>query len=87
MDGLISNKAQISGTVSAKARISGFINTSSGGEAPTYNGAYEVDAKVRDDTILYTRNKLMTENVLVRKISQHEVANTSGGQTLIIGGD
>lgn len=87
MEGYVSDNVQISGAVSCEARISGFVNTSSGGGSPPYNGAYEVTPKVHDDIVLYTRNKQMAENVLVRKIPQHEVTNISGGQTLIIGGD
>ncbi|MGN0684086.1 MAG: hypothetical protein ACI4JY_10465 [Oscillospiraceae bacterium] len=87
MDGIITSEIEISGTVSSKGKICGFVTTSSGGVSPPYTGEYEVTPNVRNDIVLYTRNKLMTENVLVRKISQHEVTNPSGGETLIIGGD
>lgn len=87
MNGFITGEIRISGTVSSKGEISGFVTTSSGGGSPPYTGIYEVIPKVEGDIILYTRNKQMTENVLVRKIPQHEVTNISGGKTLIIGGD
>lgn len=87
MDGIITSKIEISGTVSSAGKISGFVATSSGGGSPPYTGEYDVTPNVQNDIVLYTRNKLMTENVLVRKIPQHEVSNVSGGKTLIIGGD
>lgn len=87
MDGIITSEIEISGTVSSKGKICGFVTTSSGGGSPPYTGEYDVTPKAQSDIVLYTRNKQMTENVLVRKIPQHEVSNVSGGKTLIIGGD
>lgn len=87
MDGIITSEINISGTVSSKGKICGFVATSSGGGSPPYTGEYDVTPQVQSDIVLYTRNKQMTENVLVRKIPQHEVSNVSGGKTLIIGGD
>lgn len=87
MDGIITSEINISGMVSSKGKIFGFVTASSGGGSPPYTGEYDVTPNVRSDIVLYTRNKLMTENVLVRKIPQHEVSNVSGGKTLIIGGD
>ena len=87
MDGIITSEINISGTVSSKGKIFGFVTASSGGGSPPYTGEYDVTPQVQSDIVLYTRNKQMTENVLVRKIPQHEVSNVSGGKTLIIGGD
>ena len=87
MDGIITSEIKVSGTVSSNGKISGFVATSSGGGSPPYTGEYDVTPQVQSDIVLYTRNKQMTENVLVRKIPQHEVSNVSGGKTLIIGGD
>ena len=87
MDGIITSEIRISGTVSSKGKISGLVATSSGGGSPPYKGEYDVTPQVQSDIVLYTRHKIMTENVLVRKIPQHEVSNVSGGKTLIIGGD
>ena len=87
MDGIITSEVKISGTVSSKGKICGFVTASSGGGSPPYTGEYDVTPQVQSDIVLYTRNKQMTENVLVRKIPQHEVSNVSGGKTLIIGGD
>lgn len=87
MDGIITSEIKVSGTVSSNGKICGFVATSSGGGSPPYTGEYDVTPQVQSDIVLYTRNKQMTENVLVRKIPQHEVSNVSGGKTLIIGGD
>lgn len=87
MNGIITSEIRINGTVSSKGKIFGFVTTSSGGGSPPYTGEYDVTPQVQSDIVLYTRNRQMTENVLVRKIPQHEVSNISGGKTLIIGGD
>ena len=87
MNGIITSEVKISGTVSSKGKICGFVTASSGGGSPPYTGEYDVTPQVQSDIVLYTRNKQMAENVLVRKIPQHEVSNISGGKTLIIGGD
>lgn len=87
MDGIITSEIRIRGTVSSKGKICGFVTASSGGGSPPYTGEYDVTPQVQSDIVLYTRNKQMTENLLVRKIPLHEVTNISGGKTLIIGGD
>ena len=87
MDCVITSEIHINGTVSSKGKIFGFVTASSGGGSPPYTGEYDVTPLIQSDIVLYTRNKQMTENVLVRKIPQHEVSNVSGGKTLIIGGD
>lgn len=53
--------------------------------ASTYHGAYKVIPKVTEQE-LETKNKLMSDNVLVGEIPYSSVDNLSGGQTLTIGG-
>lgn len=53
--------------------------------APPYRGEYEVVPKVYTEQTPPTSGKLLDRDVLVHKIPQFEVSNTSGGKTLIIG--
>ena len=53
--------------------------------APAYWGENEVTPMVYDEQTLPTGGKLMGRDVLVHKIPQVEVSNSSGGKTLIIG--
>lgn len=52
-----------------------------------YEGAYRVVSKVSTEQTLPTKGKQMVENMTILKVPQVEVANTSGGNTLIIGDD
>lgn len=59
------------------------IQTSS---ADPYEGSYDITPIASADIELATRNKSMTDNLVVRKIPYHETTNLSGGYTAIIGG-
>lgn len=50
-----------------------------------YNGAYTVTPKVKAETILKTRGYKMADNVTVKEVPYHEIANDSGGVTVYIG--
>ena len=53
--------------------------------AGVYNGSYEVISKIGAQT-LYTKDKLMLDNVSVRGIPRADVSNIHGGVTITIGG-
>lgn len=53
--------------------------------ASEYHGEYNVTPKVIEQE-LKTKSKLMSENIIVKKIPYSSVDNLSGGQTLTIGG-
>ena len=55
-------------------------------EAPPYEGEYEVTPKVAEQT-LPTAQKLLEEDVHIKKIPYFEVSNTSGGNTVYIGNE
>ena len=55
-----------------------------GGEP--YTGEYQIVPRVTEQNML-TRNKLMTDNVIVKAIPYAEVSNTSNGITVTIGND
>ena len=56
-------------------------------DLPPYEGAYTVDPLAKSATVLPTKGKNMTDDIIVNKIRQLEVSNTAGGNTLIIGED
>lgn len=53
--------------------------------APVYDGVYTVTPKNYEETELKTKDKMMQNNVTVKKIPKYEVSNDFGGSTLIIG--
>ena len=54
--------------------------------ADSYDGSYEVTPKV-DSQILPTADKYMEKDVLINKIPYYSTSNSSGGNTIYIGGN
>ena len=54
-----------------------------GGRLPDYHGSYEVTPKLVDQT-LPTKDKSMTDNVVVKEVPVARVSNPSGGKTCTI---
>lgn len=61
------------------------INVNGASTAEHYKGDYEVEPAFTEQ-ILRTKHLLMDENVTVKEISVTKIPNTSGGNTVIIGG-
>ena len=59
------------------------VITSEGNSAEDYVGEYVVTPS-RQDKVLETANKVLTENVTVVAIPYSEASNTSGGTTFFI---
>lgn len=55
------------------------------GGLPAYRGEYDVIPLPRDDIVLPTANRSMSDDVTVRRIPYYETSNPSGGYTAIIG--
>ena len=53
--------------------------------APQYKGETTVTPRTYEETHLETKDKLMPDDVTVRKIPRYEVSNDCGGVTLIMG--
>ena len=53
--------------------------------APQYKGETTVTPRTYEETRLETKDKLMPDDVTVRKIPRYEVSNDCGGVTLIMG--
>ena len=55
-------------------------------EIATYNGEYQVKPRINEDIDLLTAGTFMDGNIKVEKIPITTVSNSSGGNTVIIGG-
>ena len=54
-------------------------------DAPQNKGETTVTPRTYEETRLKTKDKLMPDDVTVRKIPRYEVSNDCGGVTLIMG--
>lgn len=52
-----------------------------------YTGSYSVTPKPDEKTTLATKDKFLSQNVVVQKIPYYEVDNQFNGTTVIIGGE
>lgn len=50
-----------------------------------YDGPYEAESEILNDTTFETQGKLMTDDFVVKKVTVLEVSNISGGYTVSIG--
>ena len=83
---MVQANAFLTGKIRVRASPTGSVHISTGEAAvPKYDGETTVTPKVADEIILPTRDKIVKDDITVRKIPQFEVSNTSGGYTLIIG--
>ena len=57
-----------------------------GGSYPYYTGETRVTPKVKEETELQTKNRVLLENILVEEIPYYETSNIKG-ITFIIGGN
>ena len=74
------------GTLSQSESLTGEINIYS--EETTkdkYEGSYSVTPSTDQDVVLKTKDKLMTDDLTLKKIPFHETSNDSGGVTVYIG--
>lgn len=60
-------------------------NIFSSADFETYHGQYEVTPLPLVEQILQTRNKIVTDNIVVAPIPYYETSNEAGGYTVIIG--
>jgi len=76
------------GNISPINQISGNITYGIGkGEVtPIYEGKYNISPLAFEETVLLTKNKKMTENIIVKEIPYYETSNLSGGTTVYIAG-
>lgn len=80
---------KIIGNISPINKISGNITygVGEGDTAVIYDGDYDVVPLAFQETILSTKNKKLTDDILVQEIPYYETSNLSGGNTVFIGGN
>lgn len=54
------------------------------GEGEPYEGEYIITPLAFTDQILDTKNKVLTEDIVVQKVPKYETSNVSGGYTVYI---
>lgn len=76
---------KIDGTISTRTRLEGNIGakTINVGGRP-YEGEYEVNPKFKKQE-LNTKGAILQENIVINSISVNKAANSSGGNTVVIG--
>jgi hypothetical protein len=75
---------RVSGRIDAKGRMSGKVKTAETKPLPYYEGEYVITPKFTDQ-VLETKQKSMSDDVTVEKITTLEVDNEAGGVTYIFG--
>lgn len=63
--------------------LEGTLDVGTGGRLPPYEGGYTVTPKIEAQT-LATKNKSLTDDIVVEEIPYSEVGNPSGGNTVNI---
>lgn len=61
------------------------VEIKEGSESEIYDGEYVLTPETTDQ-ILFTKDKLLKDNVTVKAVPKQIVDNPSGGQTVTIGG-
>ena len=82
------NYAEIELSIDSTVRIDFDVSVEmgTGGRLPDYDGDYEVVPKLIDQ-VLPTKDKSMTNDVVVKEVPVARVSNPSGGKTCIICAD
>lgn len=88
ISGTLAEEAELVGTLHGEETLQGNLASTQSVTATLtvppirggviYDGAYEVTPKASEQTVLETRNKLMTDDVTVLEIPYYETYNTSG---------
>lgn len=78
--------ASLSGIKSISVRLSNLNQISATiHDDDIYNANYDAEAGF-DDVVMSTKNKFMTDNIVIKKILVSTTSNDSGGYTLNVGG-
>lgn len=85
MDGTLTPMPQLQGQLSTVNQIIGVLSIPTYVDVDIYEGDYEVAPSFENQT-LETRDKTLTEDILVKAIEVQSVTNLSGGKTVYIGG-
>ena len=84
LTGKLANQLSVSGQLSTTNNVSGAISLT-GSAYPYYDGIIEITPVVDLDILLETKEKIVTDNIIVHEIPYYQTSNLSGGYTVIIG--
>lgn len=82
--GRIAAVGSLNGDMTAKGKMSGKVKTAETKPLPWYEGEYVITPKFTEQ-VLETKQKSMSDDVTVEKITTLEVDNEAGGVTYIFG--
>lgn len=83
--GYISAPSSLLGEISCTGGLSGKLSVPTNYDP--YTGEYEVASDVFNAKILPTANKLLNQDVLIKKVPYFETSNAQNGLTVYIGGE
>jgi hypothetical protein len=75
---------KVGGNIAAKGKMSGKVKSAETKPLPYYEGEYVI-TPIFTDQVLETKQKSMSDDVTVEKITTLEVDNEAGGVTYIFG--
>lgn len=83
--GTISGLHELQGDIGSREQLAGSVNVSAvfSDHNETYEGPYSVSPAMEAKTLL-TKNKLLTDDVVVQPVPIFRVGNVSGGTTVYI---
>ena len=75
------------GSISEEEQLSGKISDAATKPPayPPYTGQYQVTPSISGEQVLETKDKYMTDNLVVLEVPYSEVSNTADGITVYIG--
>ena len=76
--GVIKTAENVSGFISGSGNMTGTVAIGSGFVTDKYTGEYVVIPKADNEQILKTANKLMSDDVTVKKVPYFETSNQYG---------
>ena len=83
--GSISSKQSLTGKLSTNQSLIGIVSEAASLSYDMYKGDYEVTPDTKNDQILNTANKYLSDDIIVTAIPYSEVDNPSNGLTIYIG--
>lgn len=85
--GSLTSESTLNGRLSANQTLVGTLSIPLSADANVYDGDYVVTPMIAREQVLGTAQKLLTQNVTVKKIPVFITSNPQGGETVYIGGD
>ena len=85
LTGHLSGEGVLSGALGQMREIIGSLILPTRSSEEIYEGSYDIEPDTSDEQILPTKRKILSDDIVVRKIRYSETTNPSGGCTVFIG--